>query len=468
VRERIDQRSSVLASAAHFEMPPATPRARRLAKLSSQLAPPAGLQTDAEVEADGFFQGVDMAGALRALAILRDYQGRAFDRAAAPEVADVAQGVTEMRDPGLPKAGRFVGVEVDASRGLGGFAAAELGALRSKLFARGALLLRGLPVDTGEAGVELSAFLRHFGEPRAEYWSKPPGQHWHTRLPVGTIQRFANDGAGTVLKGARAGSEWAYAWHFDGEFNPWWTSHTSMFCEAAPFAGHSTGYASQRAAYLAAACACPELVARLRGMRTLATIEGINIGAGNPGYIDLGLSREVQLAQAEGRAHADYSRKADEDDKPGGNSYGENPMSPAKYPAQHKPLLRRHYAAGYECLSGILGYLPEFSRYWQTRPLVDVVAAGGSRLGPDRAAALLQALLDFVTQDAFQYFHEWRPGDLVIWDNLACLHTVVPWDYSNAAGDQRRVMWRQTIGVDDDQSAADGRQDRTTCPPFVS
>ena len=46
-------------------------------------------------------------------------------------------------------------------------------------------------------------------------------------------------------------------------------------------------------------------------------------------------------------------------------------------------------------------------------------------------AALLSALLRFVTQEAFRYMHEWEPGDCMLWDNLACLHCVMPWDYEN-------------------------------------
>ena len=138
----------------------------------------------------------------------------------------------------------------------------------------------------------------------------------------------------------------------------------------------------------------------------------------------------------------------------------------SRYPHQYKPLLRTHYSAGYECFSGILCYLPEFAKHWQTRHLVGVIGADGKQMGPDQASALLASLLQFVTQDAFRYYHEWEAGDLVVWDNLACLHTVMPWDHSNGSGDQRRVMWRQTMGVDD-ASHDLGQVARVRQPPFL-
>jgi taurine dioxygenase len=45
-------------------------------------------------------------------------------------------------------------------------------------------------------------------------------------------------------------------------------------------------------------------------------------------------------------------------------------------------------------------------------------------LGMDHREALplLEELLDFATRADFQYRHEWRPGDLVMWDNRCLLH----------------------------------------------
>ncbi|MGH7040986.1 MAG: TauD/TfdA dioxygenase family protein [Acetobacteraceae bacterium] len=45
-------------------------------------------------------------------------------------------------------------------------------------------------------------------------------------------------------------------------------------------------------------------------------------------------------------------------------------------------------------------------------------------LGMDHKEALplLDELLEHTTQERFQYRHQWRPGDLVIWDNRCLLH----------------------------------------------
>ena len=362
-----------------------------------------------------FCDGVDLSAAHEALRILRHFQ----QGQAPPDDADAdtaAQMMSDMMsDRAGPNASRYIGCVVDASSrgGLDGFSTAELAAMKRAVYSRGAVVVRGVrPEMDGSNATSVAGFLRHFGEPRAEYFGNPEkerlvaqrSKQWHADLPLGTLQRFSNDGDGVLLKSSSdelvAAGE--LAWHFDGEFNPWWTAHTSLFCEATPYAGHATGYASQRAAYLAALAQVPELISRLRGMRSLCTIEGINIGGGNPGRIDLGFTREVQLEAA--TPDTDKLQET-----------GTVTMSPEKYPPQHKPLLRTHYAADFECFSAILCYLPEFAKHWQTRHLVNVVDADGREMGPDQASALLSSLLRFITQDAFRYYHEWQAGDLVIW-----------------------------------------------------
>ena len=45
------------------------------------------------------------------------------------------------------------------------------------------------------------------------------------------------------------------------------------------------------------------------------------------------------------------------------------------------------------------------------------------------SATLLDALASFVTQKQFVYRHQWRVGDVLIWDQRAVLHRATPWDY---------------------------------------
>jgi alpha-ketoglutarate-dependent 2,4-dichlorophenoxyacetate dioxygenase len=53
--------------------------------------------------------------------------------------------------------------------------------------------------------------------------------------------------------------------------------------------------------------------------------------------------------------------------------------------------------------------------------------------------ALLAELLDFASQPHFIYAHQWRPGDLMIWDNRCTLHRAKPFDYLVHKRDLRRT-----------------------------
>lgn len=59
----------------------------------------------------------------------------------------------------------------------------------------------------------------------------------------------------------------------------------------------------------------------------------------------------------------------------------------------------------------------------------------------DRGRALLGELLAHATRPEFRYRHDWSDGDVMIWDNRACLHRATPYD----AGSERRLMQRTTI-----------------------
>jgi alpha-ketoglutarate-dependent taurine dioxygenase len=54
--------------------------------------------------------------------------------------------------------------------------------------------------------------------------------------------------------------------------------------------------------------------------------------------------------------------------------------------------------------------------------------------------ALLERLREWTVQPEFVYRHEWREGDLVIWNNCGTLHRVIPYD--RASG---RTMHRTTV-----------------------
>ena len=54
--------------------------------------------------------------------------------------------------------------------------------------------------------------------------------------------------------------------------------------------------------------------------------------------------------------------------------------------------------------------------------------------------ALLDELLEWATQPKFVYRHEWRLGDLLIWDNTGTMHRAEPY-----AEDSGRLMHRTTL-----------------------
>ncbi len=62
----------------------------------------------------------------------------------------------------------------------------------------------------------------------------------------------------------------------------------------------------------------------------------------------------------------------------------------------------------------------------------------------EEGKALLKELYDWCTQPQFVYRHEWRAGDLLIYDNRLCLHRARPWEMDR----YKRVLHRTTIAGD--------------------
>ncbi|MFT6583483.1 MAG: taurine dioxygenase [Alphaproteobacteria bacterium] len=60
------------------------------------------------------------------------------------------------------------------------------------------------------------------------------------------------------------------------------------------------------------------------------------------------------------------------------------------------------------------------------------------------ALPLLDDLLAHATQDKFEYRHQWRAGDLVMWDNRCLLHKANA-DYDM---DQMRYLYRVMLRGD--------------------
>jgi taurine dioxygenase len=97
----------------------------------------------------------------------------------------------------------------------------------------------------------------------------------------------------------------------------------------------------------------------------------------------------------------------------------------ARNPPVRHPIVRTHLATGRECL-----YVMRDD------------CTGIDGMEQDEAEALIVALADHIVKPAFIYRHQWRPGDLLMWDNCTVQHRAIQ-DYDMP---RRRLMHRTTFG----------------------
>lgn len=90
------------------------------------------------------------------------------------------------------------------------------------------------------------------------------------------------------------------------------------------------------------------------------------------------------------------------------------------------PLVRRHPASGRKSL------------YVGSK-----VTVGIEGWDPGRAARYLKDLARRSTIPAFQYRHQWRPGDAVLWDNRRTLHAGTPFDVATHRREMHRTTFRE-------------------------
>jgi len=98
----------------------------------------------------------------------------------------------------------------------------------------------------------------------------------------------------------------------------------------------------------------------------------------------------------------------------------------AEYPPVRHPLVRRNPANGREAL------------------FLGAHASHIEGLSVAEGRAFLKELLDHVTQPQFCYRHEWKEGDLIVWDNRCVLHRATPYDTTR----HKRLMQRTTVSGD--------------------
>jgi hypothetical protein len=64
-------------------------------------------------------------------------------------------------------------------------------------------------------------------------------------------------------------------------------------------------------------------------------------------------------------------------------------------------------------------------------------------LADDESEALLQELMDFACQPPRIYYHQWEPGEAVLWDNRCLMHRATPWPMH-----EPRIMYHARIAGD--------------------
>lgn len=106
-----------------------------------------------------------------------------------------------------------------------------------------------------------------------------------------------------------------------------------------------------------------------------------------------------------------------------------NPITQAQidaFPPVSHPLVRTHPVTGRKCL-----YVMRDD------------CTGIDGLADAEAEQLIAALADHIIRPEFVYRHQWRPGDLLIWDNCSVQHRAIQ-DY---ALPNRRLMHRTTFAA---------------------
>ena len=96
-----------------------------------------------------------------------------------------------------------------------------------------------------------------------------------------------------------------------------------------------------------------------------------------------------------------------------------------RYPPLTHPIVRTHPHTGRKCLS-----------------VMRDDCTGIEGIEPEEAEALIAALAEHIVKPALIYRHQWRPGDLLLWDNCTVQHRAIQ-DYDLP---HRRLMHRTTMG----------------------
>jgi alpha-ketoglutarate-dependent taurine dioxygenase len=196
--------------------------------------------------------------------------------------------------------------------------------------------------------------------------------------PVHTVSNIGPDGKPSAPKRERGN----YYWHTDKSYHDVPSLLTMLHGVEIPSRGGETQFANTAMAYAALDDATKQ---RLAGLRAVHSWERSRV-----------------------QSHSELASDEQKRERP---------------PVDH-PVVRTHPDTGALAL-----YLGNHSSHILGWP-------------EEEGHALLRWLESFATQPAFTYSHQWRPGDLVMWDNRCTLHRALPHQDMDK---ERRVLHRTVV-----------------------
>ena len=200
---------------------------------------------------------------------------------------------------------------------------------------------------------------------------------------ITTISNIVEDGAHVGIYDGDHEEEW----HADNSFKPRLTRATLLYSVITPEHGGQTRFADTTQAYADLPAGLKE---QIEGLRAVHSIQ--QLGA-------------LQTRASGGESSAAAGSLADQ-------------------PEAEHPLVQTHPVTGARSL--LLG---------------SMVISGIVGLAPEASSSLLSDLLERSTSSPYVYTHRWSQGDLVVWDNLATLHTASPCDSSR----HHRLLYRTSV-----------------------
>jgi len=212
--------------------------------------------------------------------------------------------------------------------------------------------------------------------------ARPNGSHSLDDVPI--VHQVSSRQVDTMGIAKRTGTNW----HTDHTNLPEPTNYTILYPLELP--GGGTSVCSMRAGYLSLP---PELRKRVDAMQTL------NVTFGS-------------AVRSNGRGVADQKEQQARDKSP---------------PVIH-PLVRTHPVAGTKAL------------YFNPTKTETIVG-----MTPDEAQDFMELLVEKAVKPEFVYTHQWRMGDMFLWDNRSSLHKAGE-DYEIVDGRHRTLYRIVTAG----------------------